>query len=96
MVKKDPLFISLDVFTAAPFLPFLWAKKNYKKGWFIWWDDSCQITNITEHTWTGFWKAQYVLWEYEITDQEEEKAEKKTRVTLELTDEQIEAIKNII
>jgi len=50
-------------------------KLNYIKGNFIWWDDSNKITNITDKMWSNYWKAQYVLWEFEITEQEEEKKE---------------------
>ena len=64
-------------------------KYNYIKWWFIWWDDTGKITNITNKMWTDYWKAQYVLWDYEITPQEEE----KQTVTLELTEEQLKQIK---
>jgi citrate synthase len=67
---------------------------NYTKGSFVWWDDSGKIIDITSKTWTDFWEVQYVLWDYEITEQET-KQEKKT-VTLELTDEQLEKIKEFI
>lgn len=45
------------------------------QGWFIGWDDSWQITDITDRTWTNYWKNQYVLWDYQIEEVEEEKDE---------------------
>jgi len=65
---------------------------NYTKWIFIWWDDSWKITDITDKTWSDYRKNQYVLWDYEITPQEEP----KNKVTLELTDKQLEQIKTII
>ena len=76
---------------------------NYTKGHFIGGgdSDSDDIADITEYTDTVYWKHQYVLGEYLITPQEEEEEEvqkeaPKQKITLELTDEQLEKIKEII
>jgi len=46
---------------------------NYTKWKFIWWDDSCKIFRIEHKMWSDdWWKAQYVLWDFEITPKEEE------------------------
>jgi len=44
---------------------------HYKKGWFIGGDDTGEITNITDKTGTDYWKAQYVLGDYEIEEQDD-------------------------
>ena len=49
------------------------AKASFTKGWFIGGDDSEKITNITDKTGSDFWKAQYVLGDYEITPIEDGK-----------------------
>ena len=51
------------------------AKKAYTKGWFIGGDDTGKITDITTKTGSTYWKAQYVLGDYEIKDIEEIKKE---------------------
>ncbi len=51
----------------------VYGKKNYTKGWFIGGDDTGKFTNITDQMGTDYWKAQYVLGDYEITDQEPQK-----------------------
>ena len=51
---------------------WIFAKKEYTKGWFIGGDDSGKITNITEQTGSTHWKAQYVLGDYEIKDIEDD------------------------
>ncbi len=43
-----------------------WAY-NYTRWWFIWWDNSGKITDITDKMWSTYWSNQYVLWDYEIT-----------------------------
>jgi hypothetical protein len=47
------------------------ANLHYKKGWFIGGDDTGEITNITDKTGTDYWKAQYVLGDYVIEEQED-------------------------
>lgn len=56
------------------------AKASFTKGWFIGGDDTEKITNITEKTGSTYWKAQYVLGDYEITPIEEEKEVKEMTV----------------
>ena len=70
------------------------GKFNYTKWKFIWWDDTDKITRIEDKMWNDYWKAQYVLGDYEITEQKVE--ENKTTVTLELTQEELEKIKELI
>ena len=49
------------------------AKKAFVKGWFIGWDDTEKITKMKkEDIGNTFWKCQYVLWDYEIKEIEEE------------------------
>ena len=48
----------------------VYGDKNYTRGWFIGGDDTGKITNITDQMGTDYWKAQYVLGDYEITDKE--------------------------
>ena len=48
------------------------AKACYKKGFFIGGANVGKITEITEKTGTNFWKKQYVLGDYEITENEKE------------------------
>ena len=47
------------------------AGLSYKKWWFIGWDNTGKITDITDKTWSDHWENQYVLWDYEIEDLEE-------------------------
>ena len=54
------------------------AKLAFTKGWFIGGDDTGKITNITEKMGNEYWKAQYVLGDYEIKEIEEEKKEIET------------------
>lgn len=65
----------------------LLSKKNYTKGWFIGGDDTGKITNITDQTGSNYWKAHYVLGDYEITDQEPEKPEIKEMTVEEISKE---------
>ena len=52
------------------------AKKYFTKGWFIGWDDTEKITELShEQVWNSYWKTNYVLGDYEIVDIEEEKVE---------------------
>lgn len=44
---------------------------NYTQWRFIWWWDVDWFTEITKLTWTDYWKHQYVLWDYEITPQDD-------------------------
>jgi len=44
---------------------------NYTQGHFIGGDDTGKITNITDKTGNGYWKAQYVLGDYKIEEKEE-------------------------
>ena len=74
----------------------LLAKNNYTKWRFIGGDDSEKITIITDKTWSNYWKVQYVLWEYEITPQEEEKKDEKQSITIELTPEQIKKVRELL
>ena len=64
----------------------LMAQLSYTKGCFIGGENSQKITNITDKTGSSYWKAQYVLGDYEISPIEKTIKEKKT-VTLKLTDE---------
>jgi carbonic anhydrase/acetyltransferase-like protein (isoleucine patch superfamily) len=73
----------------------LMAQLSYTKGCFIGGENSQKITNITDKTGSSYWKAQYVLGDYEISPIEKTIKEKKT-VTLELTDEQLEQIQTIL
>ena len=56
----------------------LLAKLAYKKGYFVGGDDSDKPTfaEITDKTGSGFWKHQYVIGDYEISEIEDEEISK--------------------
>ena len=58
------------------------AKKAFTKGWFIGGDNSGEITDITEHTGSDYWKKQYVLGDYKIKDIEEDAQQDETIIEL--------------
>lgn len=67
---------------------FVSAKLAYKKGFFIWWDDTGKITKLThEQVWNTYCSSNYVLWDYEITEIEWENM--KEEVIEELTLEEV-------
>lgn len=73
------------------------AKKAFTKGWFIGGDDSEKITRIENELGTGYWAAQYVLGDYEITDIEEEQPQTINigGTEYEVTEELTNVMKNL-
>ncbi len=70
------------------------AKKSFTKGWFIGGDDTEKITRIEDQMGTDYWKAQYVLGDYEISDIEEATAENKPELeVIELNGKKYREIK---
>ncbi len=59
------------------------ANLHYKKGWFIGGDDTGEITNITDKTGTDYWKAQYVLGDYEIEERKEQEQEQEQEIEID-------------
>mgnify|MGYP006935516389 CR=1 FL=1 len=59
------------------------GNKHYTKGWFIGGDDTGKITNVTDQMGTGYWKAQYVLGDYDITDKIPEKKENPKEIQID-------------
>ena len=57
--------------------------KHYTKGWFIGGDDTGKITNVTDQMGTDYWKAQYVLGDYEITDRTPEKKDNPKEIQID-------------
>jgi len=59
------------------------GNKHYTKGWFIGGDDTGKITNVTDQMGTDYWKAQYVLGDYEITDRTPEKKDNPKEIQID-------------
>ena len=59
------------------------GNKHYTKGWFIGGDDTGKITNVTDQMGTDYWKAQYVLGDYEITNKTPEKKENPKEIQID-------------
>ena len=75
--KEDNLSMSWNSWVS--WNAHLKAKLSYKKWWFIGWDNTGKITDITDKTWSDHWENQYVLWDYEIEEIEpDEKVEEMT------------------
>ena len=61
----------------------VYGDKHYTKGWFIGGDDTGKITNVTDQMGTGYWKAQYVLGDYEITNKTPEKKDNPKEIQID-------------
>ena len=61
----------------------VYGDKHYTKGWFIGGDDTGKITNVTDQMGTDYWKAQYVLGDYEITNKTPEKKDNPKEIQID-------------
>lgn len=69
------------------------AKAAFTLGWFIGWDDTGKITNLSnKQVWNTYWENQYVLWDYKIEPIEEEKIKTPTKKFVEVDGKKYELI----